>query len=102
MMLVLNRAISSKYRLVAVRFDATDTVSINCTPISIAKDLCVPFITPGGAPGVLDEEVLQASGFISAIADNEYAMVDRVKFVLIVVVPAIVCIDDATGVGMYR
>ena len=60
----------------------------------------VTLITPGGAPGVLDEPVVQASGFISTIADNENAMINCVKPLPVnnFYGVAIVCIDDTTCV----
>ena len=66
--------------------------------MTVHFNLYVPLITPGSAPGVFDEPVVQASGFISAIADNENAMVNVVKGILIV---AVKCIDDAARVLMY-
>ena len=48
--------------------------------IIINFDLEITLITPGGVPGVLEEPVVQASGFIMAIADNENSVVNRVKF----------------------
>ena len=73
--------------------DTADTM----TSISLF-DLYVPFMTPGGSPGVLDEPVVQASLKIIAIADSDHGVVNWVKFFFWVV--AIMCIYDATLVGM--
>ena len=59
-------------------------------------------ITPGGVPGVLEEPVVKASGFIMAIADNQNTMVDRVKFLSVKFCrgAAIGCIYDAAFIRM--
>ena len=62
------------------------------------SDLEVTLITPDSVPGVLDEPVVQASGFISAIAFTEHTMVYRVKVIIVVV--TIVWIDEAACVWM--
>ena len=55
-------------------------------------------ITPGGIPGVFDEHVVQASGFVMTVTDSEYAMVYLVKSLVVNKYSgsAIVSIDDAT------
>ena len=57
----------------------------------------VALITPGGVPGVFEEHVLQASGFVSAVTDSEYAVVNCVKNLVVIkyLVSAIASIDDA-------
>ena len=48
--------------------------------IIISFDLYVALITPGSVPRVLGEPVVQASDLVSAVADNKYGVIDRVKF----------------------
>ena len=65
------------------------------------SDLKIPLITPGGIPGVLYEKIVQASGFIMTIADNEHSVVYHVVFGIVWVTVgfvAISCINDTTRV----
>ena len=50
--------------------------------IQIHFELDITFITPGGVPGVFNKHVVQASGLISAIPDNENAVVYGVKLLI--------------------
>jgi len=50
--------------------DAADTFAFN------ASDLDVALITPVGVPGVLNEPVIKAAGFISAISNDKDAVVE--------------------------
>ena len=85
-----------------VPIDTTETIKRPFTK-SRNFDLEVPLVTPGGVPRVLDEPVVQASGIINAITDNEYGMVYCVKHLLVNSndIVAIVCINDSTCVGVY-
>ena len=49
-------------------------------------ELDVTLVTPGGVPRVFDEQVVQASGFINAIPDSEYAVVYTVKHMVLVLI----------------
>ena len=60
-------------------------------------ELDVALITPGGAPGVPDEPVVQASGSVSAVADYEYGVIDKTK---VSSIEAIVCVDDTARIGV--
>ena len=67
----------------------------------VNHNLKVPFVTPGGVPGVLEQPVVQTSGFISAVANDEHGVVYAVSGVKNVIrVKAIICIDDTTRVGV--
>ena len=78
--------------------DTADTFCIS----NINFDLDVALITPGGVPGVPDEPVVQASGCISAVADNEHGMVDKTPICIsqIITIPAVVCVDDTARIGV--
>ena len=68
--------------------------------IYIPFELEVTLVTPGGVPGVFDEHVVQASGFIMAVTDSEYAVVYGVKVLVVIKYFsfAIFRIDDTTTV----
>ena len=57
----------------------------------------VALITPGGVPGVFEEHVVQASGFVMPVTYSEYAMVYAVKVLVVnkYFLCAIGSIDDA-------
>ena len=65
----------------------------------VHSKLYVPLIAPGGVPRVLNEPVVQASGFIGAITNSQHAVVEWVKRFF--GIEAIKCINDAAGVLMY-
>ena len=90
--------LSIKFEIDGSVLDTTETIKI-----IFHSNLKIALITPGGVPGVLEEPVVQASGFIMAIADNEYSVVDGV-YVLsfnFYLFHAIVCIYDTACIGMY-
>ena len=86
---------SGKYGIDGVGIDTTNTAD---TLTSVHKDLYVSHIAPGGVPRVLDKPVVQASGFIIAITDYEYGMVEWVQ---ITCCEAVCSIYDTVCVGMY-
>ena len=52
--------------------DTADTTLKSLIISSIANlELQVTLITPGVAPGVLNQPIVQAAGLISAVTDNE-------------------------------
>ena len=72
--------------------DTTDTVR------TVHFDLHVTLSTPGGVPRVLDKPVVQSSGFVSAIANNDHGVLNWVKFVTTCV--AIACVYDTARIRM--
>ena len=62
-----------------VGLDTADTKSF------VYSDPYVALFTPGGAPGVLDQPVVFASVFVSAIANYEHGMVNFVDVAAIFV-----------------
>ena len=73
-MLIKNVTFSVKYELELL-------VSIHTADIPFKPNLEfeIALITPSGVPGVFDEHVVQASGFVMAVTDSEYAMIYLVK-----------------------
>ena len=79
--------------------DSTDTIII----IIFNFELDVPFITPGGVPGVLHEPIVQAGGLVSTVADYEYSVIDRIKIFTFLVsdyLIAIPLINDTALIGV--
>ena len=72
------------------------------TKSSINFDFEVAIITPGGAPGVFNEQVVQASRFIIAVTHSEYGMVYVVKVLTVIKSSgrAIISIDNTASVRM--
>ena len=70
--------------------------------IIIYFDFEVAIITPSGVPGIFYEHVLQTSGFVMAVTDSEYAMINGVKVIAVnkYFFFAIFSIDNTAAVWM--
>ena len=74
----------------SVKYGIVNSVAIHTADILYAThihsnfEFKVALITPGSVPRVFDKHVGQASGFVQAVTDSEYAMVYLVNVLIVI------------------